>query len=192
MFSDDIGIDLGGLWLGGNSPGNVTEAFLRKVDRQTDWGNSTEDEGDPTIATAKVVFRPEDSAFSLYRVKSPADLHVVLGGLAGNRGNPSQNIDAVFFTKTELIDVGIELLWEVDGELTCHAANRFHLDVRSEQRRSFLDLCGRSIQAGRQVKRFSKKQVVKGIIEERTDYGCEAFGGEPTTCQCRLPATEGG
>ncbi len=184
MMFQDGPIDLGGLSIGeATEDGPFQTLYIRKLGKQSDWGHGTDQIDARVESAAAAVFRPEDSAFSLYQVGSPLELRSVIAGLAANRANPLQNIDVVAFTYAELMFAGIAVLSDVPGELGCVAANRLHVDIESDSRESYATLCRRAISDGRAVRRFKKKSEVSHIVASQKAYGCEAFAGNEV-CPC--------
>ncbi|TWT56590.1 hypothetical protein [Allorhodopirellula solitaria] len=184
MMFDEKSIDLGGLWLDeATKAGRSQTLYLQKLGRQSDWGHETDPIDTRVESAVAAVFRPDDSAFSLYQIGSYPELSSVIAGLPANREKPRQNIDVIVFTHAELVSAGITVLSDVPGELGCVAANRLHVDIESDNRDSYATLCRQAMSGGRTVRRFKKKSEVSQIVSAQEAYGCEAFAGNGN-CPC--------
>ncbi len=156
--------------------------YLRKLDKKSRWGHPDDAiDGRVSVAAAEI-FPSPDNCFSLYLIRSRADLCRVVVALNLRRNRRNDHIDVVGFLESEITASEIQIL-QVPGETECAAANALHVDISASSQDSFSRLCRLAMQAGREAVRIGKTSVAE-MLTEQINLGCEAIT-ENATCGCR-------
>jgi hypothetical protein len=156
--------------------------FVRKLSRQSHWGDPGDELSGRVAMAVREVFRSEPGeTFSVYLLEKDEDLHRVALGLNANRSSLTETLALVGFFKHELEFCGISLVLSL-GDTRCSGANRRHFDF-SATAEQLTALCHNAMQAGRNAGRLNKPHM-RPIIEKAGQNGCRAVVADSERCVC--------
>ncbi len=158
----------------------VEPVYLRKIDRRSDWGDASDEMFSRASHAESAIFSAEDT-FSLFFASTDEELSEVVVGMNSGRSSPTQQIDFVGFTQTEL-DLARIRLTGTQGDTMCDAANSLHVDAIPRDGDSFRFLCLSVFASQREPFRISKSEAAE-MLDDMRRRGCKAVA-QPPSCEC--------
>ena len=160
--------------------------YVRKLDKKSVWGHSSDEVESRKFSAAQAVFNPKKLRFSLYLVRSWNDLVRVTVALNAGRNRLNDQVDFIAFGANDISTASINILPEIPGETDCAAANKLHVDIEASEYSKFQAICSSTIDKNREAFRVTKKAAKKMVIALK-DFGCLAFPeNNQGSCECQV------
>jgi len=159
----------------------LVPAYIHKIDRRTFWESTDDIEKRADNAVARV-FKDPECLYSFWRVESDFDFSCVAASLNANRGSPSEEINFIWTTDTELN--AFNLIPEQVEEGKCLYARKLHYNISINSSQAY-KFCFNLMELQRKACRCKKNQMPL-VIQHLTEQRCEVYDAQTGMCSCSL------
>jgi hypothetical protein len=157
-------------------------AFLRKLPKQSDWGDPSDDVDLRVRNAVQAGFlKRHRTPFSFYRAASDDDLRRIALALNATTHSRTQKVDLVAFLPSELKEAGIVVDGRhTEGTTPCPLVNRLHFDLEATEAQ-LAQLCRSAMNSGRRAGRCTER-VMKEVCFKGEQENCLAALENSTGC----------